>query len=130
MDVRLVMHVHGTAERIKTRAQFASIEAIGQPLAKEVQEAGGDLSKSPWKPLEAAPAASAQPMAKENAILVFAADGSLDIGQLKNVFGVELNWARLSNSRPGSRAAPTLNIILPRLKVRSLPSSTLKAARR
>ena len=87
MDVRLVMHIHGFAKKIKTRTQFASIEAIGQQLAQEVKEAGGDLSKCPWKLPSAVPA---QPAKKEDAILAFAADGSLDPGQLKDVFGMEL----------------------------------------
>ena len=39
MDVRLVMHVHGFAKRVKTtRKQYPSLEAIAQDFAKEVKK--------------------------------------------------------------------------------------------
>ena len=50
MEVRLVMHVHGFAKRVKSRTQFKSLEAIGQQLAFDVERAGGDMKRSPWKP--------------------------------------------------------------------------------
>ena len=93
MDVRLVMHVHGFTKKVKTRKQYPSLEAIAQEFAKDVQDAGADLKDCPWKLPAAASApeaaASAQ-MAQQSTLLTFGADGSLDIGQLKNVFGMEL----------------------------------------
>ena len=59
MDARLVVHVHGFAKKAKTRVQHSSLEAIAHDLVREVQRAGGDVAKSPWKLPEAAPAASA-----------------------------------------------------------------------
>ena len=97
MDVRLVMHVHGFTKKVKTRKQYPSLEAIAQDFAKDVQDAGGDLKDCPWKlPTAAsapATAASAQPLAQRSTVLTFGADGALDIGQLKNVFGMELGKA-------------------------------------
>ena len=59
-----------------------------------MQDAGGDLKDCPWKlpTAESAPrtAASAQPLAPQSTILRFGPDGSLDLGQLKDVFGMEL----------------------------------------
>ena len=52
------------------------------------------MKDCPWKLPAAASApeaaASAQPLDKLNTILTFAADGSLDTRQLKDVFGMEL----------------------------------------
>ena len=93
MDVRLVMHVHGFAKRVRTRKQYPSLEAIAQDFAKDVEDVGGDLSHCPWElpAAESAPsAASAQPLGKVNSIVEFGADGSLDIAQLQSVFGMEL----------------------------------------
>ena len=93
MDVRLVMHVHGFAKKVKTRKHYPSLEAIAHDFVKEVKAAGGDLKDCPWElPTDAAPetAASAQPLDKQSTILTFAADGSLDTRQLKDVFGMEL----------------------------------------
>ena len=91
MDVRLVMHAHGFAKKVKTRKQYHSLEAIAQDLANEVRDAGGNASNSPWEPpaAESAPAASAQ-VDKQNTITQLVSDGSLDIGQFKKDFGMEL----------------------------------------
>ena len=91
MEARLVMHVHGFAKRVKTLKQYPSLEAIAQDFAKEVNDAGVDLSGCPWElpAAESAPsAASAQPLDKVNSIVAFGSDGSLDIGQLRSVFGM------------------------------------------
>ena len=94
MDVRLVMHVHGFAKKVKTRKQHPDLEAIAHEFAKDVQDHGGDLKDCPWKLPTAASApetaASAQPLAQPSTILTFGADGSLSIGQLKKIFGMEL----------------------------------------
>ena len=93
MDVRLVMHVHGFAKKVKTRVQYPSLEAIAHEFVREVGKNGGDLSTSPWKLPAAPPAASAQKepgSINTDTIARFAADGSLDVGQLKSVFGFEL----------------------------------------
>ena len=73
MEVRLVMHVHGFAKRVQTQKQYPSLEAIVQKFAKDVKDAGGDLSDCPWKlpedaSAESAPSAeSAQPSVKPRA---------------------------------------------------------------
>ena len=97
MDVRLVMHIHGFAKKVETRKQYPSLKAIAQDLVRDVQLAGGNISASPWKVPADAPTAPAQPdasstrtAASAQTIVEFAADGSLDIGQLKSVFGFEL----------------------------------------
>ena len=69
MEVRLVMHLHRFAKKVKTRTQFASLTAIGQQLAFDVQHAGGNMSRSPWKPHNShATAESARPAAKDSRI--------------------------------------------------------------
>ena len=84
----------GSPKKENTRTQYPNLEAIAHQFAKDVQDAGGDLKDCPWKLPAAASApetaASAQPLAQQSTILTFSADGSLDIGQLKNVFGMEL----------------------------------------
>ena len=94
MDVRLVMHIHGFAKKVKTRKQYPSLEAIAQDLVRDVQLAGGNISAAPWKVPSDATAAPAQPdastqqgasnrtAASAQTIAEFAADGSLDVGQL------------------------------------------------
>ena len=81
-------------KKVKTWKQYRSLEEIAQDFAKDVKDAGGDLKDCPWQLPTAAPApqaaASAQPLAQQSTILTFGADGSLDIGQLKDVFGMEL----------------------------------------
>ena len=47
MDVRLVMHVHGLATKIRTRKHYPSLEAIAQQFAKGVQDNCGKLSDCP-----------------------------------------------------------------------------------
>ena len=66
------------------------MEAVAHDFAKEVQDAAGDLADCPWKLPEAASAPETAASAQQSTILTFGADGSLDIGQLKNVFGMEL----------------------------------------
>ena len=65
-----------------------------QQFVKDVLDAGGDFEDCPWnRPRNgsaAASAASAQPLGQQGTILEFDADGSLDLGQLKSVFGMEV----------------------------------------
>ena len=89
MDVRLVMHVHGFAKKVKTRQQFSSLVAICQKLAASVKQAGGDMNNCPWEP-SAAPSAESAPSAVSAQIIKFGADGNIDIAQIKSVFGFEL----------------------------------------
>ena len=93
MDDRLVMHVHGFEKNAGTL--YPSLEAIVQQFVKDVLDAGGDSEGCPWNlPTDAsaaaASAASAQPLGEQSTILEFDADGSLDLGQLKSVFGMEV----------------------------------------
>ena len=64
-EVRLVMHVHGFAKRVKTRKQYQSLEAIAQDFAKDVLDNCGDLKDCPRELPRAASAlegaTSAQP---------------------------------------------------------------------
>ena len=53
-----------------------------------MENAGGNLKYCPWNPLQAKPAASAQPVRSAN--IKFNLDGSLDTVQLKCVFDMEL----------------------------------------
>ena len=79
MEVRLVMHVHRFAKKVKTRTQFASLVAIGQQLVFDVEQAGGNISRSPWNPVNShATAESAKPAAK------------VDTDDNINMFGMEL----------------------------------------
>ena len=62
---------------------------------QDVLDAGGDFEDCPWNlprnpSAAAASAASAQPLGEQSTILEFDADGSLDLGQLKSVFGMEV----------------------------------------
>ena len=92
MEVRLVMHVHRRfAKKARTRTQFASLTAIGQQLAFDVQHAGGDMRRSPWIPHNShAAVASAQPATKEAGILKVDADGSINIGERSAMFGIDV----------------------------------------
>ena len=90
---------------------------IAQDFAKDVNDNGGDLKDCPWELPTAASAphaaASAQPFTQNSTILTFGADGSLDIGQLKSVFGMELGTTvRLK------KKAKALYFILPRWMVK------------
>jgi len=101
-EVRLVMHVHGFAKRCKGRQQFTSLDEIGRQLAKDVQNAGGDLKDCPWEPLEPASAESAPAATADNTIVKYNADGALDIGQLKSRFGMDLGkTVQLKSPGPG-----------------------------
>ena len=83
MEVRLVIHLHRFAKKVKTMTQFASLTAIGQQLAFDVQHAGGNMSRSPWKPHNShATAESARPAAKDSRILKVDTDGNINIGEL------------------------------------------------
>ena len=82
----------------RTRKEYPPLEAIAQQFVKDVLDAGGDLEDCPWylptdASAAAASAASAQPLGEQSTILEFDADGSLDLGQLKSVFGMEVGMA-------------------------------------
>ena len=68
--------------------------AVAHDFAKAVVENGGVLKECPWELPTAASAAEAAPAkppsAVANAIVQFGEDGSLDIEQLKKVFGMKL----------------------------------------
>ena len=61
LHVSLVMYVHGFQNKLKHgRKQYHSLEEIAQDLVRDVQFAGGNISKAPWKLPPASPAASAR----------------------------------------------------------------------
>ena len=92
MEVRLVMHVHGFAKRVKSRTQFKSLEAIGQQFAFDVEKAGGDMKRSPWKPHNShgGAAESANRAAKDSRIPKLDKDRSINSGELSVMFGMDL----------------------------------------
>ena len=94
LDVRLVFHVMGLEKKIKTRRTFNSLLEIAQQFALDVQLNGGTMHNCPWK-LPAAESAPRTPSCRplehaDRTPLKFGEDGSLDICQLKDVFGMEL----------------------------------------
>ena len=92
MEVRLVMHVHGIAKKVKTRTQFKSMLAIAQQLAFDVQQAKGDMKQCPWQPHNSHPtaAASAGPAASVTGIVPLEKDGKMSDGTLKAHYGMAL----------------------------------------
>ena len=66
-------------------------------------------------------------IAKENTILAFAADGSPDIGQLKNVFDMELGTTVQFKTRQGST---DVVYHIAKIEGQTVTSSTKTAARR
>ena len=110
----------GSQQKVKTRKQYRSSVEIAQDFAKDVKDNGGDMKGCPWELPTAASvphaAASAQPLAPNWTLLTYGADGSLDIGQLKSVFGMELGMTVTLK-----KTATALYFILPRWMVNHNP---------
>ena len=83
MEVRLVMHVHRFAKKVKTRTQFPSVLAIGQQLVFDVEQAGGNIKLAPWSPANShATAESAKPAAKVDTV-----DNGMKLGSFVRLKG-------------------------------------------
>lgn len=55
LDVRMCMHVHRFAKKVKTRTQLASLTKIAETFALEAMLFGTDMRNCPWTPPEQAP---------------------------------------------------------------------------